>query len=351
LLVGTILRLIYVQKRGIWYDDAFSIFLSGQSFERIVHGTAADTMPPLYYFLMHIWLSFGHQLWFLRSLNVILSLGIVLLVYLLGNGLFGNKVGFWAAFFTAISPLQIYHAQELRMYAVLTLALLGYAWFFVRIWLRMEPGLLAAKINPEQDVSLAEPSRKRLLVEPRRDQATLARMFKQSWLDWFALILCGAAAMYSQNLAIFSIVAPNLFLLVKKRWRLLGVLLIAQVGIALLVSPWLATIPGQIAKIQNAFWTPRPGLVEILQAITIFHSNMPLPGWLLPVAVVVSIQIVVVVAIETIRAGWGAEKVQFVAVVMFSPPALIFAASYFMRPIFVPRAFILSSLAYYILLG
>jgi mannosyltransferase len=157
--------------------------------------------------------------------------------------------------------------------------------------------------------------------------------------------------MYSHNLAIFTIIAPNIFLLIKRRWRLLGFLLVAQAGIGLLALPWLTTIPGQIAKIQNAFWTPRPGLVEILQVITIFHTNMPLPGWLLPVAVIVSIQILVVVVIETIRAGWGDEKVQFVSIVILTPPVLMFVASYFMRPIFVPRAFMLSSLAYYLLLG
>jgi mannosyltransferase len=365
LSLALVLRVIRIQSRGIWYDDAFSIFLSEQSFERIVAGTAADTMPPLYYFLLHLWLSLTHQLWFLRSLNVILSLGIVLLLYLLGKRLFGKAVGFWAAFFTAISPLQIYHAQELRMYAVLALALLGYVWFFVRIWLRMEADPLGpvADVEPSRSRPLVEPGPNPPPVEPRPNPPpvepgrnpgvvpTLAWTFGQGWLDWLGLILCGAAAMYSHNLAIFTIIAPNIFLLIKRRWRLLGFLLVAQAGIGLLALPWLTTIPGQIAKIQNAFWTPRPGLVEILQAITIFHTNMPLPAWLLPVAVIVSIQILVLVVIETVRAGRGDTKVQFVSLVIVTPPILMFVASYFMRPIFVPRAFMLSSLAYYVLLG
>jgi hypothetical protein len=62
-LLGITLRLIAVQSREIFYDDAFSLFLAEKSFSQIIHGTAADTMPPLYYFLLHIW-QLGDRGWF-----------------------------------------------------------------------------------------------------------------------------------------------------------------------------------------------------------------------------------------------------------------------------------------------
>ena len=54
-LLALALRLIGIASREIQYDDAFSIFLARQNLPNIIRGTAADTMPPLYYFLLHYW--------------------------------------------------------------------------------------------------------------------------------------------------------------------------------------------------------------------------------------------------------------------------------------------------------
>jgi mannosyltransferase len=50
------LRCLGLNTRGIQYDDAFSILLAERSLPDIVRGTAADTMPPLYYSILHFWL-------------------------------------------------------------------------------------------------------------------------------------------------------------------------------------------------------------------------------------------------------------------------------------------------------
>ncbi len=134
LLVGLVLRCIDLQSRGIIYDDAFSFFLSARSLPEIVQGTAADTMPPLYYFLLHFWMSLGQSLWYLRGMSVLLSLASVVMLYWLVRDLLGKPAGLAAAFIAAISPLQIYHAQDLRMYALLALCQVAYAFFFTRIW-------------------------------------------------------------------------------------------------------------------------------------------------------------------------------------------------------------------------
>jgi hypothetical protein len=63
LLFGLALRLAGINSRPLFYDEAFSYFLSIQSFPKIVQGTAADTMPPLYYFLLHFWTMVGKSVW------------------------------------------------------------------------------------------------------------------------------------------------------------------------------------------------------------------------------------------------------------------------------------------------
>jgi mannosyltransferase len=112
ILLGLVLRCIALQDRSIAYDDAFSIFLARQSLPNIISGTAADTMPPLYYFLLHGWMQAGGPgLVWLRLLSVLLNLGSLLFLYGLTTRLAGEKAGLWSAFLCAISPLQIYHAQ------------------------------------------------------------------------------------------------------------------------------------------------------------------------------------------------------------------------------------------------
>jgi mannosyltransferase len=336
LLLGLVLRCIDLQSRGIIYDDAFSFFLSAKSLPAIVHGTAADTMPPLYYFLLHFWMSLGQSLWFLRMLSVLLSLASVVFLYGLVKVLLGEPAGLAAAFIAAISPFQMYHAQDLRMYALLALCQIAYAFFFTRIWKGSQPcraGELVAEASEDPD------------------RAGARKNASKPALDWLGLVISGALAMYSHNLAIFVLVVPNLFLLARRQWRLLGRLIAAQALIGLLALPWLILLPGQIAKIQQAFWTPRPGVVEIIQALIMFCAALPLPGIWLIIGAILSLQITVMVIIEGLRRANRDSGLGLLAAFTIIPPVLLFVVSYIMRPVFVPRAFIFSSLAFYGIAG
>ena len=314
LLFSTILRLICLDSRGINYDDAFSIFLSRQNLGSIIQGTAADTMPPLYYFLLHFWMGLSEQLWWLRFLSVLLSLGCGFMLFRIVSELFGANAGLWAALFAGISPFQIYHAQDLRMYTLLGLSQLVYLWFFLRL----------SDINGAAGNKL---------------------------LNWVGLVFSGSVAMYTHNLAIFTLIVPDIYLLLKRRWQKLGRLLAAQLIIGVLAIPWLVMIPGQIDKIQRAFWTPRPGFVEVFQVIIIFITNLPLSEILLVLAAVLSLWILVLVSIETWKHRRTNNHLLFWLTILIVPPLLLFLVSYIMRPVFVARAFIVSGLADYGLIG
>ncbi len=324
LLLAGILRWINLDGRGLEYDDAFSILLAGQPLAEIVSGTAADTMPPLYYFLLHGWLEVSSADWFLRTLNVAFSLGIVLLIYKLVVAVRGEPAGLLAAFFTAISPLQIFHAQGMRMYVLLTLSGLVYAWCFLKVM--QAAGKLGPRAKP--DVTQELDSRPGAII----------------W--WIGLVLAGAAAMYSHNLAIFTLVVPDLLLLLRRDWETLRRLLAAQFIIGVLALPWLVFIPGQVSKIQAAFWTPRPGLQEILQALITFHTNLPVPSWFLAPALLISAEVAVFVFIESLRRRRADPALGILVGFAVIPPLLLFTASYLMRPVFVPRPMMLSGVVY-----
>lgn len=309
-----ILRLIGIGSREIFYDDAFSVLLSGKSLAQIVSGTAADTMPPLYYFFLHFCLNFGQSLIFLRLTSVIISMAILVVSYDLIRRVFGWTAAVWGLLFLAVSPLQIYHAQELRMYTWLVFSQVSYFWFFYRLFF----------------------DRKMMTTRP---------------IFWAGLILSGTAAMYSHNLAIFGLAAANLMLIIQKRWKELGKLCLLQLGIFVLSIPWLGLIPGQIQKIQTAFWTPQPGGVEFLQAVIQMTAFLPLQGIWFWVAAILSVEILVIVIIETAHTVKKDSGILFFAVMALFLPVALFIVSYVMRPVFVARAFMISTVAYAGLLG
>jgi 4-amino-4-deoxy-L-arabinose transferase-like glycosyltransferase len=304
--LAAFLRFLGIQSRGIQYDDAFSIFLAQKPLAQIISGTAADTMPPLYYFMLHFWGQISWELWWLRLLSIILGLIGIILVFQITSRLAGEGAGLSAAFLAAISPLQIYHAQDLRMYALTACLVMGYFYFFIRLWKNSE---------------------------------------KTNHADWIALILCSAGALYAHNLAGFLLLFPYGFLLSQKSWKWIIRLGLAHSGTLLLFLPWLWLVPGQVEKIQRAFWTPRPEVVEILQAGLFSASNLPLATtWLTP-ATIFSLGGVFLVFFELWRNRKTLNDVRLLIWCTALPGTLLFLLSYLMRPLFVPRAFLASYLA------
>lgn len=315
LAIAVLLRCIGLNERGIQYDDAFSYFLSIQSLPAIVQGTAADTMPPLYYFLLHFWASISAELWFLRLLSILLTLASLWLLYRIVALLAGTKAALWASLFAAVSPLQMYHAQDIRMYALLEFCQLGYAFSLLKTW---DPG---------------------------------SRVGKPGWQWWVGAILFGAGAMYTHNLAIFGLAVPNFYLLIKRDWKTLLKLILAQTAIGALALPWLVLIPGQIAKVQQAFWTPRPGLVEVIQAVLLWFIQLPLDGVWMAVGAILSLQVFVLTLVMLWRNRKANQASDYLLAWAFFPPAILFGISYLIRPVFVPRGFLVSSMAFYGLAG
>ena len=317
LALGLIVRLMRIGSRGLEYDDTFSIFLSERSLPEIVRGTAADTMPPLYYFLLHFWMGLGswlgiaHSAWFLRLLSVLFSLIAVYLLYQLVLLLFSDRrSALLAGLLASISPFQYYHAQDVRNYALLLCAELGYLIFFVRIW----------------------------------------KGGAGKWVNWLGLVLCALAGMYTHNVAVFALGLPNLFLLMQRRWKLFGQLVIAQLGIGLLTLPWLLELPGQLAKVQRAWWLWQPGLIDFLQIPVVWSAGLPLPGIWLWIGIFLGLEILAILLIETFKIR-GETGIVFLALITLGLPVLLVIGSYLIRPIFVPRAFILASMSFYGLAG
>lgn len=124
ILAAAALRFYRLAGQSLWADEGSSVALAGRTFAQIARHTAFDIHPPLYYWLLKIWVTmFGSSEIGLRSLSAGLGVGLMWLIWALGARLFNRRVGLIAAFLAAVSPLQVYYAQEARMYMLL--AVLG----------------------------------------------------------------------------------------------------------------------------------------------------------------------------------------------------------------------------------
>ncbi len=133
-LLAAGLRLYGLGRKPLWYDEAFSVFIARQPLGRIGSLVAVnDAHPPLYYYVLHQWVgAFGSSELAVRGLSAVLGIAAAILTYAFVNGLRANRgeAGLAAAL-VAVSPLQILHSQEARMYPLLTV-LVVLSWMALR---------------------------------------------------------------------------------------------------------------------------------------------------------------------------------------------------------------------------
>ncbi|MCK4471017.1 MAG: glycosyltransferase family 39 protein, partial [Anaerolineae bacterium] len=156
--LGGFLRVYQIGVKGLWLDEAFSVWLGWQPVGEMMGWLVRiDQHPPLYHLLLHFWMVLGDDQATVRSLSALCGTLTIPVVYLLGRRLGDDKVGFLAALVLAVSPFHVRFAQETRMYTLLTL-----------------------------NVSLALYALVRLLTDPRSAEARLGRQFVDFWRGWRA---------------------------------------------------------------------------------------------------------------------------------------------------------------------
>jgi mannosyltransferase len=317
LLLGFSLRLVRLDAKEMWYDEAFAVLYAEKGLGSIVQGTvtpvegaAADIHPLLYYFFLHGWLELGQSPFVARFPSVVFGVLSICLVYVLGRELFAPGVGLLASVLTALSPFHIWYSQEARMYSLLCLLSLLSIYFFARTY---------------------------------RDN---------KWPHWIAFAFCSALSLYVHNLAFLIPFTLIVFALATRRWNLFPRLMAACVITALLFLPWMILVPGQLAKVRQAYWVATPGPAELVRTLIVFTFNLPLPPWLLPLCLFYSLLLLSLLLYRSYRKPASPQEASrwpgFLTLALsFLPPLLMFLVSQ-IRAIYIERAILVSAVAYYL---
>lgn len=309
-----------VLTRPLWYDEAFAVLFSSKGLPAMIRGTlaveggvAADVHPVLYYTLLWLWgRLLGTTPLAVRSLSLLLGLGIVGLGFLLAHRLFGRRTAVAAGLLLALSPFQVHYAQETRMYALLALLLLGATLLYRR-------GLNDGGVWP-----------------------------------WLGFGLLAAAAQYTHNLAFTYLLPLSLTPVFLRRWRALAWTGLAGLLALALYSPWLLRLPSQMARVGTAYWISAPAPAELVRTLLVFMSGLPVPDWALPVALTCAVLVVAAGGWATLRGSRAgdpqARQALWLAYLATAPVAVMFLASQW-RPVYLDRAMLPSGAAFALWLG
>ena len=384
--IGLILRVWEIGAKGLWLDEAFSVWLGWQPLGELLSWLVRiDQHPPLYYALLHFWIKLaGDNPDDVRMLSAILGTLTIPVMFLLGRRLMGSTVGLLAALILALSPFHVRFAQETRMYTALTL-----------------------------NASLALLALSYLLTDARSAAMPIGRQigdFYRAWrtnrrcphrsvittdLAWIGYVCFTAATLLSHNTAVLFLLATNLFVIgfvvwgwrsgirVRSQGRISGRgrgqgsdaappsfelpassfqpptsnlrppalanWLIAQLGVFLLWSPWLVAFVIQAAGVYQEFWISRPTFGTVLDTLKTFLSAM-LPagqfGW--ADAVWVAYGFLAILGIVRLRKQ--PALIAFLAVLFLTPIVGEWLVS-LRRPIFSDRTLIWATLPLYLLLA
>ena len=233
--LGACLRLATLGRQSLWLDESFSYWMANRSWTALLASLPFnDTHPPLYYLSLQPMIALGGSEWVLRLPSALFSVVSIGLVFALGKELFNRTTALIAAFIVAIAPIQIWFAQEARMYALVSMLALAAGLFAVR----------ALRTN--------------------------------RWPDWLMLGLCEGLALLTDIAALWFVIAVNVawLLAVKAHWRSgrFWPWLMAQLFAFCLYLPW---VPGLLQQLSNGItnWIPPATVTIMARTLTDFTGS------------------------------------------------------------------------------
>jgi mannosyltransferase len=131
---------LYVRTRFIggqfWMDEAIAVGIASHSLSAIPHILRADGSPPLYYVLLHFWMTwFGNTTTAVHAMSLVFGMATIPAGYWAGRTLIDKRAGLVAAVMFASSAFITQYSQEGRMYSLMVLlgllATIGFVKAFV----------------------------------------------------------------------------------------------------------------------------------------------------------------------------------------------------------------------------
>jgi 4-amino-4-deoxy-L-arabinose transferase-like glycosyltransferase len=121
---GGFLRLLALGQKSLWRDEIETMLFALSPLKEVIHLSLTVPFiprPPFYFIISHFFMKIKGSVAFLRLPAALSAILTLFLLYYLARRLFGVRPALLGVFLMAVSPFQIYYAQEGREYAFLML--------------------------------------------------------------------------------------------------------------------------------------------------------------------------------------------------------------------------------------
>lgn len=245
ILASAALSLLLGSGQSLWFDEQYSVLISGESMGRLIELTSVDVHPPLYYLLLKVWGTlFSWNDTALRALSCGfcgLSVGCLALI---ADRLFGRATALRMLPLLVLAPFALRYGYEIRMYSL--------AMLFVTFGTY---ALLRTTRYGEMSRSGRDGGRTEDGDTGKRPNATSST---RGW--WLAYAVTVALGMYTLYLTILVWATHAVWLVIRSwrtraggrgwsevrhaDWRWIGVYLLSIV----LYLPWMPALLAQVAN-------------------------------------------------------------------------------------------------------
>lgn len=316
-----------ISKSSIWFDEAFGAYLIRFNFWDIAVYTANDVHPPLYYWLLQAWTTlFGTNELGFRSMSVFFAVIAIVFAFLLARKWFGQRVAWISLALMIFTPFFIRYAQEARMYTMV--AAIAFAATYVMI-------------------RALESKQRRLwiLYGVLVGLGMLTHYFAA--LVWLAHWLWRFASLKLDKVKSKKILSAFF----SKDW------IIAHVVAVGVFAVWIPAFFYQLFNVQgNGFWIPpvTPGTLPNFMTNVLYYLELvDVQSWfaLVFIAVLIALVVLVVRVFNTLKTEQKKQYLLILFLAIIPPLILLILSMPPLRPSFVDRYVVPSSLAIVLLIG
>jgi uncharacterized membrane protein len=314
-----LLRLARIGRYDLWFDELISNFYSYNSAQVFYDKGVPflkwffkycqyDPVSIFYYILVYVYsIIFGDGL-YLRYLSVFASMLALIVFYRFMRLFFDRKACFYGTLIMAVSPVQIWYAQEARVYAV-------------SVFL----GLLAI-------------------------YSCLKALKTGKTVYFAAFSVSCACAFYASYF--FGLFLPAIILIIFShencKKNLIKFALSAFFSV-ILVMPILFMLKKHAGIVSSGFWLPAPELKHLLNTFTFFMFGYSSPMWQIRTAPVLLIGLYAYGIYSCFKSG-ARNAVLFLLLFIF-PIVTCYLISRYIMPVYIYRQLLIFSPFYYMILA
>ena len=132
ILTNILVRFAGLFTEGLYGDESFSVFHAQQTIPELYERLMYDRNPPLYFFTLHYWIKiFGLNLFYLKGLSALFSIGTAVFIYLFAKRFLNLFSAIVVSVFFLFSNIQLTMSHELRAFALVGLLCVMSFYFFM----------------------------------------------------------------------------------------------------------------------------------------------------------------------------------------------------------------------------